>query len=126
MPVRAGGVREQILAQNRSDRRVAVVRGEVDDPVFDHIQALDRNPAHGAGVVDAKKHDAALGVGERHQLARELFGIGRRHASFPEADILELGAAVLAGAQLIQNLVSGVEHRVLRSAFRLAAAGDAV
>ena len=32
-------------------------------------------------------------------------------------------AAVLAGAQLIQNLVSGVEHRVLRFAFRLAPGG---
>jgi len=63
-----------------------------------HIQALDRNPAHGARIVDAEEHDAAVGVGERHQLARELFGIGGRHASFPEADVLELGPAVLAGA----------------------------
>ena len=55
----------------------------VDGPTVHHIHALDRSLAHGAGVVDAEEDDAALGIRERHQLARKFFRIGATRPRSP-------------------------------------------
>ena len=112
VPFLAGGRREEDLAQNRSNRRLAVVRGDVGDPALDRVEARRRDAGHGAGIVDAEE-DGAGGVRERDQLAREVLGVGGQDAAVAETEGLELGQAVLSGAELVQNLVSRVEHRLV-------------
>ena len=102
--------REQHLADDRSDRRVAVVGCDVEKPVLCRIQTLVRNPAHPARIIDTKEDGTPCGVRERDELTSELFRIGRQHASIPETHLLELGATVLTRAKLIQNLLLGIEH----------------
>ena len=80
----AGGRREDDLAQNRSNRRLAVVRGDVDDPVLDRVEALRRDAGHGAGIVDAEEDGAAGGVREPNQLTREVLGVGGQDAAVAE------------------------------------------
>ena len=87
------------------------VRGDVYDPVLDRVEALRRDARHRAGIVDAKEDDAAGGVRERNQLTREVLGVGGQYAAVAETKGLELGQTVLAGAELVQNLLSRVEHR---------------
>ena len=43
-------VGKQDLAQDRSNRRLAIVRGDVDDPALDRVDPRRRNPRHGAGI----------------------------------------------------------------------------
>ena len=55
MPVVSGRVGKQDLAQDRSNRRLAIVRGDVDDPALDRVDARRRNPRHGAGIRDPEE-----------------------------------------------------------------------
>ena len=111
MPFVAGGRREEDLAQNRSNRRLAVVRGDVGDPALDRVEARRRDAGHGAGIVYAEEDGAAVGVREGNQLTREVLGVGGQDAAVAEAEGLELGQTVLSGAELVQNPISRVEHR---------------
>ena len=52
------------------------MRGDVDDPALDRVDARRRNPRHGAGIRNPEEDGAARGVGERDQLAGERLGIG--------------------------------------------------
>lgn len=115
----AGGGREQDLAENRANGRLAVVRGDVDDPALDRVEALRRNPVHGAGVIHSEEDGAADGIREGHEFGCEVFRIGGEHAAVAEKNRLELGAAVLSGPELVQNLISSVEHRLMSGCGRL-------
>ena len=103
---------KHLLADDRPNRRFAVVRSDVENPVLDGIDLRGRNPLHNARVIDAEQHDAPLRVGERNQFAGQVFGVRRRHAPRPEADLLELGASIFSGPELVQYLFSTVEHDV--------------
>ena len=108
--VDASVTREQRLADDRSDGRFAVVGRDVEKPVLGCIQALRRNPAYPTRVIDAKEDGTPFGVRKRDQLASEFFRIGGQHASIPESHLLELGATVFPRAELIENLLPGIEH----------------
>ena len=77
------------------------------------VEARWRDAGHGAGIVDAEEDGAAGGVREGNQLTREVFGVGGQDATVAETKDVELGQTVLAGAELVQNLVSRVEHRLV-------------
>ena len=111
VPFLAGGRREEDPAQNRSNRRLTVVRGDVGDPALDRVEARRRDAGHGAGIVYAEEDGAAVGVREGNQLTREVLGVGGQDAAVAEAEGLELGQTVLSGAELVQNPISRVEHR---------------
>jgi len=111
VPFLAGGRREEDLAQNRSNRRLTVVRGDVGDPALDCVQARRRDAGHGAGIVCAEEDGAAVGVREGNQLTREVLVVGGQDPAVAEAEGLELGPTVLSGAELVQNPISRVEHR---------------
>ena len=77
----AGGRREKDLAQNRSNRRVAAVRGDGGDPVLDRVEGLRRDAGHSAEIVDAEEGGGAGGIRECNQFTRRgprCWGTGRR------------------------------------------------
>ena len=102
---------EKCLADDRSNRRIAVMGCDVEHPVFDRIDSCWRDAAHHARIVNAEEHEAAFGIREGNQLTGQLLGVGGDYASIPEAHFLELGAAVFSGPELIQYLISALEHR---------------
>ena len=87
------------------------MRGDVDEPALDCVEALRWDAGHGAGIVHAEEDGAAGGVRERNQLAREVLGVGGQDAAVAETEGLEFGQTVLSGAELVQNPISRVEHR---------------
>ena len=102
---------EQGLAQHRSNRRLAVVGGDVGDPALDGVEARRRNAGDGAGIVDPEENGAAVSVRERDEHGGEVVGVGGQDAGVAETKRLELGQTVVSGAELVQNLGSRVEHR---------------
>ena len=103
--------RQQRLADQRPDRRIAVVRRHVEQPLLDRVQSVRWHADHRSGVVHSQEDCAAFGIGERHQLAGQVLGVGGGHAPPAQPQLLELGAPVLAGANLFEHLRGGIEHR---------------
>ena len=111
MAVLAGGVAKDFAAQPRSNRRHAVVRGHVDEPGLHFPDPISRKSLNLPGVIHSQHHGAAVGVREGDQFPRRDRRCSRGgHTSLSEPHLLELGAAVLAGAALAEDLVGGVEH----------------
>ncbi len=102
------------LPHLRANRRIAVARGQVDEPGLDRPDPILRDAGNLAGIRDSKEESAASGVGQRHEFAGELLGIRGHHAVFVETDLLELGAVIFPGAKLVEDLILGIEHGVRR------------
>ena len=83
-------VRQECLADDRANRRIAVVGRDIEKPVLDRIPFLRGNPARRARVIDTEEHNAPFGVRKRNQLAGKLLRVGGQHASVPETNLLEL------------------------------------
>ncbi len=120
-PVFAACRRQQCLADDRPDRWIAVVRRDVEQPLLDHVQSVGRDAGHCSGIVDPEEDRAALGIRERHQLAGQVFGVGRGHPPLAQAQLLEFGAAILPGANLLEHLRGAVEHRLTLPSWRYSA-----
>ena len=110
MKVLAGGAAQNFVAQPRSNRRYAVVRGHVDKPGLHLPDPISRKSRNLSGVIHSQHHGAAVGVREGDQFCGEIVGVRGRHTSRSEPDLLELGAAVLTRAALAEDLVGRVEH----------------
>ena len=104
-------VRQECLADDRTNRRIAVVGRDIEKPVLDRIQSPRWNPARGARVIDTEEHDAPFCVRKCNQLAGKLFRVGRRHGPVPEANFLELGSSVFSRPELVSDLLRSVEHQ---------------
>ena len=104
-------IRQECLADNRANWRIAVVGRDIEKPVLDRIPSLQGNPARIARVIDAEEHDTPFSVCKRNQLAGKLFRVGGWHGPVPEANLLELGSSVFSRPELVSDLLRGVEHR---------------
>lgn len=65
------------LAQDRSNRRLAVVGGDVGDLALDRVEARWRNAGGGAGIVDPEEDNADVAVRERDEHGGEVLDVGR-------------------------------------------------
>ena len=106
----ACGTREALPSEDRSDRWVAVVAGDVDHPRLHVARAIGRDPLYHALVVHAEEDHAAFGVRERDHLAGHVFGVRRTNAAVAKHDLLELGPRILEDFELPLNFVECFEH----------------
>ena len=104
-------IRQECLADDRPNRRIAVVGRDVENPMFDRIPLRRGDSVHRAGIIDSEEHDTPFRVRKSNQLAGKLFRVGGQHAPVPEANLLELGPPVLSRSELASNLLQCVEHR---------------
>ena len=103
--------RQECLADDQTDRWIAVVGCDGEKPAFDRVQFLRWNPVRHTGIVNAEEDDPSLGIREPDQLSGELFDVSGNFALVVEAQGHELGLALFSGSELVQDPLPGVEHR---------------
>ena len=105
-PLGAGGIRGRFAPDRGTDRRFAVVRSDIRDPMLHFPEALLRNAGHGAGILDAQQEEPPVRVGQRDEFRCRLLGSRRGDALLVETDLLEFRSTVLTGPDPAEDLLS--------------------
>ena len=103
--------RQECLADDQTDRWIAVVGCDAENQALDRIHSLRWNSVRHTGIANAEEDDTSLGIREPDQLSGELFDVNGCFALVVEVQGHELGLAVFSGSELVRDLFPGVEHR---------------
>ena len=71
---------QNVLADDGTDGRIAVLGGDIDEPALHRIKPCRRN-ANGCTVAHAEEEGAAVRIGEGHHLASHRLGVWRVYAA---------------------------------------------
>lgn len=106
----ASRCRESRPAQYRSNGRVAVVRGDVHYPAFDHWRLVVLQPLDTASVVNSQEESPSFGTGKRDHLSGEIFRVWRNDGAIAESQLLEFSQRVLASPKASLKLFHACRH----------------
>ena len=96
-------VRQKCLADDRPNRRIALVGREVEKPMFDRPSLSGEIPRAALESSTPRNTTPPFGVRKRNQLAGNLFGVGRQYAPVPDTNLVELGSSVLSRPELVPD-----------------------